>query len=236
MRLADHVLGDRHDRLLDAPLLGERRDRWRLGEGERIACRPRRRTFPARSCGRLANGPSESSPTCVLDPMPRGGHFAALEEPGLLADDLIEFLAGVIGLGRDLMAFGALRRDARPSNQMGVLNTDLAKQLETVPHGSRLKPRARSTRHRHRAQEELYVLLEGSGRAPDPRGGPDPGTAWRTPRRPRDGSPAPTTPTTTSSGSWSALPGGGQYARDERGGDRLDVPGWPEALPPELGG
>jgi len=27
--------------------------------------------------------------------MPRGGHFAAFEEPELLADDVIEFLAGV---------------------------------------------------------------------------------------------------------------------------------------------
>lgn len=26
--------------------------------------------------------------------MPRGGHFAALEEPQLLADDLLAFLAG----------------------------------------------------------------------------------------------------------------------------------------------
>ena len=26
--------------------------------------------------------------------MPRGGHFAAIEEPGLLAEDLLEFVAG----------------------------------------------------------------------------------------------------------------------------------------------
>jgi uncharacterized cupin superfamily protein len=51
---------------------------------------------------------------------------------------------------------------------MGVLNTDLAKQLQAGHLGARLwklRPGQASTRHRHRAQEELYVLLEGSGRA-----------------------------------------------------------------------
>jgi quercetin dioxygenase-like cupin family protein len=55
----------------------------------------------------------------------------------------------------------------RPSNQMGVLNTDLGKQLEAESLGARLwrlAPGQASTRHRHAAQEELYVLLEGSGR------------------------------------------------------------------------
>src|SRR3712207_383933 len=55
----------------------------------------------------------------------------------------------------------------RPSNQMGVLNTDLAKQLEATQLGARLwrlAPGQASTRHRHRAQEELYVVLEGTGR------------------------------------------------------------------------
>ena len=55
----------------------------------------------------------------------------------------------------------------RRSNQMGVLNTDLAKQLEATNLGARmwrLEPGHASTRHRHRAQEELYVLLEGTGR------------------------------------------------------------------------
>ena len=60
-------------------------------------------------------------------------------------------------------------RDAfwRPSNQMGVDNTDLAKQLEATNLGARLwrlRPGQASTRHRHRTQEELYVLLEGRGR------------------------------------------------------------------------
>lgn len=56
----------------------------------------------------------------------------------------------------------------RPSNQMSVLNTDLAKQLGADSLGARLwrlAPGQASTRHRHRAQEELYVLLEGEGRA-----------------------------------------------------------------------
>jgi quercetin dioxygenase-like cupin family protein len=55
----------------------------------------------------------------------------------------------------------------RPSNQMGVLNTDLAKQLEASTMGARLwrlTPGQASTRHRHRATAELYVLLEGTGR------------------------------------------------------------------------
>jgi uncharacterized cupin superfamily protein len=55
----------------------------------------------------------------------------------------------------------------RPSNQMGVDNTDLGKQLEAKNLGARLwrlRPGQASTRHRHRTQEELYVLLEGTGR------------------------------------------------------------------------
>jgi uncharacterized cupin superfamily protein len=55
----------------------------------------------------------------------------------------------------------------RPSNQMSVLNTDLGKQLGADSLGARLwrlAPGQASTRHRHRDQEELYVLLEGRGR------------------------------------------------------------------------
>ena len=54
----------------------------------------------------------------------------------------------------------------RPSNQMGVQNTDLGKQLEARSMGARLwrlAPGQASTRHRHFEQEELYVLLEGRG-------------------------------------------------------------------------
>ena len=45
----------------------------------------------------------------------------------------------------------------RPSNQMGVLNTDLAKQLAAAELGARLwrlMPGQASTRQRHRAQRE----------------------------------------------------------------------------------
>jgi uncharacterized cupin superfamily protein len=55
----------------------------------------------------------------------------------------------------------------RRSNQMKVLNTDLGKQLEASALGARLwrlAPGEASTKHRHFAQEELYVLLEGEGR------------------------------------------------------------------------
>ena len=55
----------------------------------------------------------------------------------------------------------------RPSNQMGVLNTDLGKQLGAATLGARLwrlAPGQASTRHRHAAQHELYVVLEGRGR------------------------------------------------------------------------
>jgi quercetin dioxygenase-like cupin family protein len=55
----------------------------------------------------------------------------------------------------------------RPSNQMSVLNTDLGRQLGASALGARLwrlAPGQASTKHRHRDQEELYVLLEGSGR------------------------------------------------------------------------
>ena len=55
----------------------------------------------------------------------------------------------------------------RPSNQMGVMNTDLAKQLQATALGMRLwrlAPGQSSTRHRHRSEHELYVLLQGTGR------------------------------------------------------------------------
>jgi quercetin dioxygenase-like cupin family protein len=60
-------------------------------------------------------------------------------------------------------------RDAfwRPSNQMKVENTDLAKQLEAETLGARLwrlHPGQASTRHRHHSEHELYVLLQGTGR------------------------------------------------------------------------
>ena len=68
------------------------------------------------------------------------------------------------------MGFSVLEADQafwRPSNQMGVVNTDLAKQLSASMFGARLwrlLPGQASTRHRHYQQTELYVLLEGIGR------------------------------------------------------------------------
>jgi uncharacterized cupin superfamily protein len=55
----------------------------------------------------------------------------------------------------------------RPSNQMGVLNTDLGRQLGAETLGARLwrlHPGQASTRHRHLQTVELYVVLEGTGR------------------------------------------------------------------------
>jgi quercetin dioxygenase-like cupin family protein len=55
----------------------------------------------------------------------------------------------------------------RESNQMRVLNTDLAKQLKATRLGARLwrlRPGQASTWHRHEQEEELYVVLEGRGR------------------------------------------------------------------------
>lgn len=68
------------------------------------------------------------------------------------------------------MSFRLLRSDDafwRRSNQMGVLNTDLAKQLGADSLGARLwriEPGQASTRHRHRLTSELYLLLEGTGK------------------------------------------------------------------------
>jgi uncharacterized cupin superfamily protein len=55
----------------------------------------------------------------------------------------------------------------RPSNQMGVMNADLAKPLGAETLGARLwrvEPGQASTLHRHIDSAELYVLLEGTGR------------------------------------------------------------------------
>jgi quercetin dioxygenase-like cupin family protein len=69
------------------------------------------------------------------------------------------------------MAFRVLHaRDAEwlPSGVMAIPNSDLGRQLETEVLGARLwrlQPGQASTRHRHVDQHELYVLLEGTGRA-----------------------------------------------------------------------
>ena len=68
------------------------------------------------------------------------------------------------------MGYRVLKADEahwRPSNQMGVLNTDLGRQLGAETFGARLwriAPGQASTKHRHYATTEIYVLLEGSGR------------------------------------------------------------------------
>ena len=68
------------------------------------------------------------------------------------------------------MAYRVLSsRDAfwRPSNQMKVENTDLAKQLGAETLGARswrLHPGQASTKHRHFETHELYVLIAGEGR------------------------------------------------------------------------
>jgi uncharacterized cupin superfamily protein len=68
------------------------------------------------------------------------------------------------------VAYRVLTADAahwRPSNQMRVENTDLARQLGAETLGARywrLQPGQASTKHRHRAQVELYIVLDGTGR------------------------------------------------------------------------
>jgi pimeloyl-ACP methyl ester carboxylesterase len=76
--------------------LGERRNRWRLGAGERIEVPAAAADFPAE----IVRAPREWAERIfsVLrrwTEMPSGGHFAAFEEPQLLADDVVEFLAGL---------------------------------------------------------------------------------------------------------------------------------------------
>jgi uncharacterized cupin superfamily protein len=70
----------------------------------------------------------------------------------------------------EAMTYRVLRaEDAfwRPSNQMKVENTDLAKQVEAKTLGARLwrlHPGQASTKHRHYTEHELYIVLEGTGR------------------------------------------------------------------------
>jgi quercetin dioxygenase-like cupin family protein len=55
----------------------------------------------------------------------------------------------------------------RPSNLIGVMNTDLARQLGVDALGVRLwrlTPGQANTKHRHREQWEIYLLVEGQGR------------------------------------------------------------------------
>jgi pimeloyl-ACP methyl ester carboxylesterase len=72
----------------------EARDRWRLEPGERISVPAGVADFPKE----LVRAPRAWTERQLTDirrwtEMPRGGHFAALEEPELLGDDLLELLA-----------------------------------------------------------------------------------------------------------------------------------------------
>ena len=71
----------------------EARDRWRLGPGERIAVPAAVADFPAE----IVRPPRAWTERQLSDlrrytEMPRGGHFAAFEEPELLAEDVLAFL------------------------------------------------------------------------------------------------------------------------------------------------
>ena len=73
---------------------GEARDRWRLAPGRANRASPRR---PPTSPPRSSAPPREWAERIFADlrrwtEMPRGGHFAAFEEPELLAEDVVAFL------------------------------------------------------------------------------------------------------------------------------------------------
>lgn len=75
---------------------GERRDRWRPGPGETVDVPAAAGVFPAE----IVNPPREWTARLLTDlrswtEMPSGGHFAAHEEPGLLCDDVLGFVAGL---------------------------------------------------------------------------------------------------------------------------------------------
>lgn len=75
---------------------GERADRWRPGAGETVDVPASAGIFPAE----IINPPREWTARLLTDlrrwtEMPRGGHFAAHEEPGLLTDDVLAFLAAL---------------------------------------------------------------------------------------------------------------------------------------------
>lgn len=72
----------------------EARDRWRLASGERITVPAGVADFPAE----IVRAPRDWAERALADlrrftEMPRGGHFGAFEEPDLLADDVLAFLA-----------------------------------------------------------------------------------------------------------------------------------------------
>jgi pimeloyl-ACP methyl ester carboxylesterase len=72
---------------------GERAERWRPAAGDSIDVPAAAAVFPAE----IINPPREWTARLLADlrrwtEMPRGGHFAAHEEPQLLADDVLGFL------------------------------------------------------------------------------------------------------------------------------------------------
>jgi len=74
----------------------EARDRWRLGPDDRIGVPAAGADYPAE----IVRPPREWAERIFPDlrrwtEMPRGGHFAAFEEPELFADDLLEFLSDI---------------------------------------------------------------------------------------------------------------------------------------------
>jgi len=74
----------------------EARERWRLAEGERVEAPAAVADFPAE----ILHPPREWAERVLGDlrswtTMPRGGHFAAFEEPELLAEDLLAFIDGI---------------------------------------------------------------------------------------------------------------------------------------------
>jgi pimeloyl-ACP methyl ester carboxylesterase len=72
--------------------LGERRDRWRLAAGERIEVPAAVADFPKEMLRPPREWAERTLDLRRWTEMPRGGHFAAFEEPELLADDVVGFL------------------------------------------------------------------------------------------------------------------------------------------------
>ena len=74
----------------------EARDRWRLGPGDRIAVPAAVADFPAE----IVRPPRDWAERIFSDlrrwtEMPRGGHFAAFEEPSCWPSDVLAFLDGL---------------------------------------------------------------------------------------------------------------------------------------------
>ena len=96
---ADRLVGDRVDHLVDARLLRQPLARHADRPGRlRAAYRPPWRCSPTSSCPK--GEPPRSWYERLYDiqrwtVFPRGGHFAAAEEPDLLAGDIAEFFGGL---------------------------------------------------------------------------------------------------------------------------------------------